>query len=204
MNLDLQRAMLYGAPDASLGRVIQNNISRGLERVSHAGAEVKNFFTEAYQTFNQLHGEDTIRNIRMLSRQVGSVWDEDKIRLLNTIGQYQNPGTQMMNFIMAEPTIRQRFYDGRCAWYDEKYIDPEPGMVGEDQGLFRVLNNGLTQHVPEHGDHEYFVTYLDDFVDASDELDIVEVSHIKSTQHNLMLAMFDEEEDPTSPANSML
>ena len=69
--------------------------------------------------------------------------------------------------------------------------------------MYRVLHNGLLQ-IDEDDGKEYFVTYLDEFVESMPELAMIDVGLILQTQRNIRLAMEDEGDDPTSPICSSL
>ncbi len=142
------------------------------------------------------------RKARAVRRATENLFRSDDIRLLEDIGEFQFAPSEQIRFLMAEPSVRKRYHANRCAGYDDRYIDAEPDMTGEDHYDYRVMYNGYARK-QENGNFEARF-YPQHLRHSDDELDFdVQVDLIASNER-LKWYMDQEDEDPTSRYNMVL
>lgn len=142
------------------------------------------------------------RKARAVRRATENLFRNDDIRLLDDIGEFQHAPSNQMRFLMAEPTIRRRYHANRCAGYDERYIDNEPNMVGENHYEYRLLHNG---HAQRHEDGTFGTRfYPQELRHSDDELDYEDQVELILSNQRLKWYMEQEDEDPTSRFNMVL
>lgn len=142
------------------------------------------------------------RKARAVRRATENLFRPDDIRLLENIGDFQHAPSDQLRFLMAEPTIRRRFHANRCAGYEERYLDVEPNMNGEDHYDYRVLYNGYVRKQDDGKFEARF--YPQELRHSDDELDHdVQVDLVLSNER-LVWYMEQEDEDPTSKYNALL
>lgn len=139
---------------------------------------------------------------RAVRRATENLFRSDDIRLLDDIGDFQHAPSNQLRFLMAEPSIRRRARANRCAGYDDRYIDVEPDMIGEDHYDYRVLHNGHARH---HDDGTFGVRfYPQELRHSDDELDHEDQVDLILSNERLKWWMDQEDEDPTSRFNVTL
>lgn len=142
------------------------------------------------------------RKARAVRRATENLFRNDDIRLLDDIGEFQHAPSDQLRFLMAEPTIRRRYHSHRCAGYDDRYVDVEPTLVGEEHYDYRVLHNGHVRHQEDgtFGSRYYpqVLRHSDDELDFEDQVDLI------NSNVRLKWLMEQEDEDPTSRYNMVL
>ncbi len=142
------------------------------------------------------------RKARRVRRATENLFRSDDVRLLGDIGEFQYAPSKQIRFLMAEPSVRRRYHANRCAGYDDRYIDLEPGLVGEDHYDYRVLHNGHVQRQEDgtFGARFYpqLLRHSDDALDFDDQVDLI------NSNERLKWYMEQEDEDPTSRFNALL
>lgn len=142
------------------------------------------------------------RKARAVRRATENLFRTEDIRLLADIGDFQHAPSDQLRFLMAEPTVRRRHRANRCAGYEDRYLDAEPGMIGEDHYDYRVLYNGYARKQDDGKFEARF--YPQELRHSDDELDYdVQVDLVLSNER-LVWYMEQEDEDPTSKYNALL
>jgi hypothetical protein len=194
---------------AAVGHLPSKRIIRRIEEAADRfedllGSSSRSFFdrTRERTSSRRLTVDRFKRKARAVRRATDNLFRSDDIRLLLDIGEMQYAPSNQVRFLMAEPTVRRRYHQNRCAGYDDRYIDVEPNMVGEDHYDYRVMHNG---HVRHHEDGTFGSRYYpQELRHSDDELDFdVQVDLIMSNQQ-LKWYMEQEDEDPTSRFNMTL
>lgn len=134
-------ASLYGEPDDDVIDYIERDTRRMRSRFSSRGLDYLKRSTESMR--NRVSIADISRAVRSLGRKVVSVFRQNEFRDLHDIIDMQYPPTQMLEYIMANPTVRQRYQDNRCDGFSGKYVDDQPDAIGEDHYWYRRATNGL-------------------------------------------------------------
>ena len=154
----------------------------------------------ARETFNDFMDSAAVRRTRAALRTIQHATDADIIRTLQTIGDFQQAGSVMQRWVMAEPVTRARWQSGACEGYAESYVDIEPGALGKDHYDWRRVNDGI---IDDSGSDWEATTYFDELLDENDDLDIVQKAYILRTWDILKQGMKGKD-DYTSPLNASL
>lgn len=142
------------------------------------------------------------RKARAVRRATENLFRTDDIRLLDDIGEFQHAPSKQLRFLMAETTVRKRYLANRCAGYEDRYIDAEPNMIGEDHYDYRVLHHG---HVRHHEDGTFGARfYPQELRHSDDELDYEDQVELILSNERLKWWVDQEDEDPTSRYNVTL
>lgn len=142
------------------------------------------------------------RKARAVRRATENLFRSDDICLLGDIGNFQHAPSKQLRFLMAEVSVRKRYHDNRCAGYDERYIDLEPTMIGEEHYDYRVMHDG---HVRRHEDGTFGARfYPQELRHSDDELDFEDKVDLINSNERLKWFMDQGDEDPTSYYNMIL
>lgn len=191
--------LVYGMPSANTLNYIQQEV----QSLNHTFGEFgSNVYNRAMESFTLFNSDESMRLARAATRAVVNLWEEDTIRPLNSIGEFQWAGYQMQRWVMAAPDIRHLYHSGEVEGYSDTYVDFEPNKVGEDHYDYRRVMNGIVE-VEENGDWHY-TTYCEDLEDGDRELDLDEQADILMCWNNLRNLIEDKKDDPTSRWNAAL
>jgi len=188
------RAFVYGAERApgtiEFMKSTFNNISNTL---TSGGRE---FFSNAKDIFEEYNGSRALQlakaalskmNNAFVRNDVHSIWDIDK---------FQNAPIVMQRWIMAEPTVRQKFHEQQCDGYSNQYVDVSPGEIGESHYDYRRVMNGMV--VTSDDGPEKVTHYLDELEEGDRELRFDEQLDILNTWERVAFLMNAGGDDPTS------
>lgn len=186
-------AVAYGQQNpVNLGYFQQQlqNIGHGLNEQAQA------FYKDAHQIYDKFTNSDAVRMMRSAMKSAATLFNDNIIRPLSHIDEFQNASYQMQRWNMANPAIRQLYIDQKCDGYSDTYIDNEPGKVGDQHYDYRRVMNDVVV-VCEDGE-EYYKTYYEDLLPNDRELTIDEKSDILSTWDIMNMFVKAMKEDPTS------
>lgn len=204
-NADTFSAVACGAPDPLTAQwCLQRNEAIAQTMLP----EARDFFASTVGTvFDTIQYSNIGRMAKALVRKVDASWLPDLIQPLTTMAYLQNPPTCMIDFIMAEPTVRKMYYNQQLAGYDGRWEDPiHEDIKSTESILYKAVVNGV--YIPVEGtEEEICVEWLGEFDEpetAHLSLDLADQVSIMETWAHLRAAISRGKEDPTSPANAML
>lgn len=197
---DTFRALAYDVPAANVVSHLSNMTQDYDRRLTGRAREY----------FDSIQESVPVSNFRELKsrvisgfRRLGNMFTPDIIRTLNSISELQHPPEIMINYIMAEPTVRKRYYEQRCDGYGDRYVDKFPNRIGNDDPFYRNVMDGVLQE-DENGKC-FYMDYDTDFEDESiTRLDTEERECIIETWDLLVKRLYSGGEDPTSQYNNLL
>ena len=140
-------------------------------------------------------------------RKVRSLWQEDTIRKLDSIGDFQHAPNVMRRFLMAEPTIRALWQKQLCDGYDDIMEDTRGKADNEVQEYRQVMNGMIvSDNLDEDLDHSYTIYdyHEDQLIEPSQRLSSSDQLDIYSSWQALKHYVAVGEEDPTSESNGFL
>lgn len=195
---------LYGK--GLFGTLSQNTVSylQGqISNLANAGSAMgQKLYERSMEIFNAINSDQAVMAAEAVLMQVESMTGQDIIQPLLTIPQLQAAGSVMQNLIMADPTIRQAWYDGKCEGYSDTYVDPEPGRVGHEQEVYRQLMNGVL--VPHETQSWQFSLYGDRQNDVDSRYTIRQLAAVFDSQEVARDALEAGEQDPVSQYGASL
>ena len=159
------------------------------------------FYQQSQVMLESIMDSSIVRQAEAVLRKVAHGWDLNVVRELNDLGSLQYAPQTMVRWVMAEPTIREMYHRQEVHGYGERYLDLQPGFVGEQHYDYRRVMDGLVQET-EAGE-EVIKFYIDDVADG-DWLNITEKTAITLTWSELRHQLALGRSDPTSPFNSAL
>ncbi len=191
-------ALAYGETHPSTLNFIESQLYNTTNMLTDAG---QNFFQGASDIYERLNGSDAILAAKAARRAIGSIWQNQEIKHLTSIDQMQWASLPMQRWIMANPTVREKYHNQTIEGYEGSYNDSQPDAVGEDHYDYRRVMNGI---LVEKGDDWSSTTYIEDLETEEVELTLVEQVDIMDTWENVLTAIRKGGDDPTSRWNMSL
>ncbi len=200
-NDDVFRAMQFGSPRSEDRSFLRDHIENVASRLGR-GAEA--FIEKAKARFDSFDLRALDRKLESIKRKVRYGYDDDIIRPMSSIGQYQQAGFNCQRWVMANAKVQRMRRDDRIFGYQDTFIDRYHGRVGEDNPDHCKVVNGLVQF-HEDGSNS-FVQFSDAYDDEGrEELDFAQQTTIRdSIWANLEAIIAMGRDDPTSPDNNCL
>jgi hypothetical protein len=186
-------ALAYGFQNPINSNYFKNQlqaIGKGLNEQAQA------FFKDAYQIYDRLNGSEAMKNIRSAMKSAASIFQDDVVKSLFDIVDFQNATFQMQRWIMANPVVRQMYHEQKCDGYSDTYVDLEPGCISDNHYDYRRVMNGV---VVCEENNEYFKIYSEDLKEGDRHLLHDEKVDILQTWEVIEMFMKHGTEDPTSP-----
>jgi hypothetical protein len=193
-------ALAYGAPHPGTMQYIRQKFENLSTNLSDVGQQ---FMSDARQKWDQFMGSEAMRRARAIRDKLkDALYLRDEVHELMTLGGLQSAPPVMQAYLMSEPTIRQRYYDQRLEGYSLTYKDPNQGLVGEDDPIYRRVMQGAVVDTP---DGEWMCrTWIDDLPAGEVELAFDQRAAILNSW-DAMRAMLDiGKSDPTSQTGGWL
>lgn len=194
-----------GEPHPSMLQYMRDTAQQIGQYVQQTGSQFAQGVLTAYESY---YSDGALRHARAALSKVKSYFQADKITMLNSVYDIQQAQPIMQRYIMAEPTLRQMYHDGRCNGYQGSYVDPFPGMIGEQDYNYRRVMNGILVETPKTDDEPHgnwqFNVYVDELMEGDRELEIHEQRDIMETWRAVRFSLAHSLLDPSSPSGEML
>lgn len=188
------------------GNLSQNTVSylQGqIQSLAATGSDYgKRMYERSMQIFNEINSDQAVMAAEAVLTQMESMSGQDMIEPLLTLPQLQSARSQMQNWIMVNPIVRQAWYDGKVEGYSDTYVDPEPGLVGHEMSAYRTLMNGV--FVPHEEASYQYSLYFDRATSIDEVPTIRQVAAILDSHEAAEAAIEAGEQDPTSQYGSSL
>lgn len=198
---DVFRAMQFGAPRSEDRSFLRDHIEHVATRLGR-GAEA--FIEKARERFESFDLRGLDRKLEAIKRKVRYGYDDDIIRPMSRIGEYQQAGFNRQRWVMANATVQRLQRQDRIYGYRDTFIDRYKGRVAEENPDFCKVVNGLAQF---HDDGtNTFVQYSEAYDEENrEELDFAQQTTIRDViWHNLEEIIRMGRDDPTSQDNNCL
>jgi len=137
-------------------------------------------------------------------RQVTGLWTEDVIQDLLSMTQFQNAPPIMIQYLMADPTIRRAYHRQQLEGYGSAYVDEEPDNIGISHSTYRKVTDGMVLFTDYDGDSNPDWTATTWSLDEDDKLAFTPKASLLYSMRNLREAFLEGGEDPTSELNVRL
>lgn len=190
-----------------ISRNVENVMSRASEAVRSLmpkhGMDFINKWRDSYKTI----GMNEAMNLRgRLQQQRDHAWDTLSVRRLGSIEEIQRAGPVMQRWVMAYPTVRERYLTNSLSGYADSYTNVYGDVIGVDHVDYRRVMTGVGSLQDGHYDKH---RYGDLLTDGEQELRGSQQMAILKTW-DLLGQYFDEEnadeelEDPTCPYGTLM
>lgn len=192
---------LYGRMHTGTVEYIRDKVQNGMKRFSSRALD--RYETMRNDVLRNVSIGDMQRKLDAASRITRSKFRGDAIRRLGDIGDLQNPPDQMLNYLGANPNFRQRYHANQCDGWSSRYVDDQPGVVGEDHYWYRRSTQGIRLRNVETGRLEMNV-YFERLKDGDSELEVERQLEVLEAWDLLNQFIEIGRDDPTSKWNSQL
>lgn len=195
------RALAYGSPRSEDRDYLRDHIEGAAARLGRsAGA----FIDRARERFNSFDLRALDRKLDAVKRKVRHAFDEDTIRPMSRIGEFQQAGINRQRWLMTNVKARRLYNADRMYGWRDTYVDVEPGRIGEDQRDYRCVVNGIARTNAEG--YRYFEQFFDVVdEDKREELKFDEQVTIMDVMWvNLEAIIAQGKDDPSDKANGSL
>lgn len=190
-----------GVPvNTGLMQQIQEHNAFNNSRLMQSASEA---YSSLRSTLGSFNWDNARRKLQAITRSLENVFLLDTIQELKDIGQLQHAPSKMIPYIMAQPDVRHMYHNQRCYGYGERYIDPYPERIKEEDPVYRSVMDGVWDFDDEEGIC-YTNYWLDEEVEVLPDLSATEKFDILNTWDRLVNILNIHESDPTSPHNAQL
>ena len=194
------RTLAYTTPSESMMDIIRSAGDRYDTGLTSRALSRFNDIREKHVGFDFRSAK---RKMTAAMRKLDNYWVTDVIRRLEEIGEFQHAPSKMVKYLMAEPETRERFYKNRCEGYGERYVDPYPNRVAEDDPVYRKVMDGIWVE-DEDGEMSYTEWWDTEESILEPDLEFEEQINVIHSWSKLKQFLAKGEEDPTSPYNGRL
>lgn len=194
------RALAYGRPDMLTMNWCRQQEQQHLMMLDPMVRA--NYENMAGTVLGAIDYESIANMSRALRNQSDGVWLTNDIIQLTTIGEMQNPPPVMVDWIMANPDVRERYHNQQIAGYDEYYVDHDPGFIGYEHYHYRRVKNGIFEENPQG--EMVAVEWFDDLRKPTDDLLFGEQLVIMNVWDEMSKILSEGNIDPTSRFNASL
>lgn len=135
--------------------------------------------------------------------QAMHLMDPNWVKALTTVKDLQAARPVMQRWIMANPEVRNMWFENKVEGYHESYVDAQPGLAGAAHYDYRRAINHMLQ-ADEEAQTWQATTYHEALVEGDRELSHYEKKDISITWDALLHNIRTQVYDPTSIFNSRL
>lgn len=167
-----------------------SNITSGLNDYA------KSFYSEIGNIFDKFTNSEAVRNVRNALRGAANLFNNDIIKPLYEMEEFQTATLRMQRWIMANPVVRQAFIEQKCDGYSDTYVDLHPGKIMDQHYDYRRVMDGVVQFDEEGND--FYKHYFEDLLDGDKNLTFDEKRDILQSWEIVEMFMRKGAEDPTS------
>lgn len=204
--------IVHGGEDAFSAAIsgVQSNasINHWAEQMAQVKALMGNvyddaanaFIARAETVFNKFNNSRAIELAKAAINQISGLFQQDIVRDIVRLQDFQIATPIMQRYIMAEPTIRQMYHKQMCDGYSDTYVDQYPDLIGENHPDWRRVMDGA---YVEKDNEYYFSCYADNAPDQT-QLTSYDQMRIRRTWDNLKSLILSGTKDPTSAWNNDL
>lgn len=194
-------ASMFGRPSKALQQTIQT-IHAGLATTAIGQTQL---FQNAVNKFQDMNFGQTAKVIDSMRSKHESTMNQEAIRVISTIGEFQEASYNMRRIVMATPSVRQEFQAGNICGYAGLYIDASPTGIAESHYDYRVFTNGVVMH--EEQEDGTVKSTIRSYVEPRKEeytIDIMQKRAAAIVMANANYLLNNSDYDLTSPDNDML
>jgi len=146
-DLNLMNAVVFGTPDKNYLDIVRNQYDRlsnfSFNDVKNIAAPLVSWFNSAKETMFEFFDNGGMRAAEAAINNHAHLLDEDIIKDIWDISEFQNAKSRMQDVVMAVPEIYNLYRQNRIDGFSDTWFDNEPGAVGNDREIYRAIHNGV-------------------------------------------------------------
>lgn len=204
--------LVYPEQSASIQHYIQNQIQTFSSQVCGAvGSYAQTFVDRAKQLYEQYNNSAVIQAARATLRAASAVFHPNSIVAFESLESFQAAAPLMQRYLMADPVMRQYYFDQRIDGYADTYKNIHGKVSGDQHYDFRRVTNEVVfteeeyaqLHGKEYNEEEskygwISVSYSEDILEGDRDLKTYE-QHDILADWQLQRAYLKQLQDPTNP-----
>lgn len=186
---------LYHRPERVLKDYLEDNFGdRGAARFSES------FMSRAREVYTRVQDSRIYRSTLASVRRLRNTGRPDCISQLHDIDEMQQATPTMQRWVLANPTVRERFRRDLIEGYADTYEDVNKAAVRHTHADYRIVMDGVTVFEPNQtGSYCYHLSAEDrNALTAQDKGDV------RITWANIDAQIWAGIDDPTSQYNAAL
>lgn len=193
-------ALVYGEPH----RGTMDYIQQKFDTLAQTGGQwAQEFLSSARKAFDGFMGSEAMRRARAVKNKLlDGFFVQDSIKPLFSVGAIQNAGSVMQRYIMSCPEVREMYHEQRIDGFSVTYVDPNPGLSGDDDYTYRRVMDGVVQEAEDGSMHIRF--YVEEVEEGDRRLRVDEKSDVLHTWDAVKALLAAGKEDPTSQTGGWL
>lgn len=204
--------LVYPEQSSSIQQYIQHQLQTFSSQVSGAvNSYAQTFVDRAKELYDQYNNSAVIQAARATLRAASAVFHPNSIVMFDSLESLQAASPLMQRYLMADPVVRQYYFDQRIDGYSDTYKNLHGKVSGDQHYDFRRVTDGVVfteqEYAELHGkdydenDSQYgwiSVSYSEDMLGGDRELKTFEQHDILS-DWQLQRAFLKKLQDPTNP-----
>lgn len=194
--------MTSGVPHPSTLQFLDQERQQPTHMLTHYSQQ---FVDHTQKLIDWIENSQAARYAQAARRAIGQVWEDQCIRHLSSMADFQWAPQPMTRWLMAEPMVRQYYHQQKLEGYQNQYADPFPEQTEPTENLeYRhVMNGVIVMNDSDQGPEWSASTYYDDRPDVipMDFLDQIDIIH---SWENIRHWITKGRDDPTSRFNASL
>ena len=137
---DEWNALVYGQAHPNTTSFLQNQINNVSNFVVGAGTEFINRSRAAFDHYNSSAAMQFARNAM---KSVRGIFETDSISRITDLNGFTKANTLMQRWIMANPNVRDRYFNQMLDGYSDSYTNVHGMSKGEDHYDYRRVMDGM-------------------------------------------------------------
>lgn len=191
------RAMAFGRPSQQKIEFLQRQFEDPSRAMLYAD---RSFFDRSRQLFENNFSDEVMWEYDRVLESHKRTWDEDDMRPLRTLEDFQFAKPGMQRWMMANPRLRQLQRQGRISGWAGSYFDHSPKVEARKHHDWRLIMSGMEQQ-DENGE-TVFITYMDEALPGDEQLHFSDKKIIRSNWEELEHLLDTQRKDPTDTEGS--
>lgn len=189
---DVANALIYKPLSGVNMAYLQDQLQSTYANIRNIG---ERFVGAVKSMFNNEHSEEKLNRARMALYSAGVHFDQNMIHPV-TYNNYSNMNLLMQRYVMSQPDVNAMYKKNKCYGFQETYVDPEPGIYGEERTDYRRVMDGMLQFEKDDEGLGYFMHYSD--TSDADDLSTLDKMSVLQTW-DVAARLLSEGLDPTHP-----
>lgn len=192
-------SLLYGENNPQTVSFLQNQIASVGSVLTNAGRE---FMDRSRAAFDHFNGSEAMRFAREAVRSVQGMFEVPRIRQLFTVEDFTKATDIMQRWVMANPNVRNRYFDQRIDGYSDTYQNVHGTDIKEKHYDYRRVMDGIIEFNEEDGWKS--TEYVEPLIEGDRDLLFEEQLDILRTWNAVDLLIQLGKDDPTSTVGGKL